>query len=227
MPGLETLMACSDSLTLYCQPPCRVADGRQLVDAAQGRLVVGGDQAGADAPDADRGPLLLQAGDDVFVEIVGGHDHRLGKAGLVEHPPGLDAQPGQVAGVEPDADHLVPLPAHFLAHLDGVPHAVERVVGIDEEDAVVGHRPGVGPKRLQLVVEAHDPAMGVRAADGDAEQPAGQHVGRRRAAAQVGRPAGRQGPVDSLGAAQAELQHRLAPRRQRPWPPWWPRASGS
>ena len=56
--------------------------------------------------------------------------------------------------------------------------------------------------------------MGVGASDRDAEQPAGQHVGRRRAAADVGRAAGRQAAVDPLGPAQAELQHRLARGRQ-------------
>ena len=60
--------------------------------------------------------------------------------------------------------------------LDRPPHAFQRVVGIDEEDAIVGHRLGVGPEGLHLVVEAHDPAMGVGALDGDAEQPAGQDV---------------------------------------------------
>ena len=191
-----------------------VAQGRELVDPAQGRLVVGGDQPRADAPDADRGALVLEAGDELFVEVVGGHDGRLGKAGLVEHSPGLDAQPGQVAGVQPDADHLVPLPAHLLADFDRVPHASERVVGVHQEHAIVGHGLGVGPEGFQFVVEAHHPAMGVRAQHGDAEQAAGEDVGRGAAAAQVGCPAGRQGPVDSLGAAEAEFQHRLAVCRQ-------------
>ncbi len=52
--------------------------------------------------------------------------------------------------------------------------------------------------------------MGVRAADGNLEQPAGQHVAGRRAAADVGRAAGRDAAVDALCSSQPELQHRLA-----------------
>ena len=132
------------------------------------------------------------------------------ETGLVEHAPGFDAQPRQIAGVQPDADQFVPLAAQLLADLDGVTHAVQRVVGVDQEQAVVGHGPGVGPKRLELVVEAHDPAMGVRSAHGNAVQAPGQHVGRRGAAAQVGGAAGGQAAVDPLGPSQPELQHRRA-----------------
>ena len=59
---------------------------------------------------------------------------------------GLDAQVGQVAGVEADAEHLVARWPQPAADLDGVADAFERVVGVDQEDAVVGHRLGVGRK---------------------------------------------------------------------------------
>ena len=101
----------------------------------------------------------------------------------------------------------------------GMPHALERVVGIDQEDAIVGHRLGVGAKRLQFVVETHDPTMGVGAFDGDAEEPAGQHVGGGVAAADVCGPAGRQRAVDpwarrrpnsSTGSPRAAITTRAA-----------------
>ena len=121
---------------------------------------------------------------------------------------------GQVARIEADADHLVALAAKFPADGDRVPHALERVVGVDQEDAVVGHYAGILAKGGQLVVMAHDPTVGVRAADGDAEDLAGQDVRGGVAAADVGRPAGREGAVDALGPPQAEFQHRLAAGRQ-------------
>src|SRR5690606_40913627 len=52
--------------------------------------------------------------------------------------------------------------------------AGERVVGVHQQDAVVGHDLGVFFEGFELVGEAHHPAMGVRAADGDAKEPARQ-----------------------------------------------------
>ena len=135
------------------------------------------------------------------------------EAGLVEDLAGLDAQVRQVAGIEADAHQRMASLAEPAADLDRLAHALQRVVRIDQEHAVVGHGLGVGPEGLQLVVEAHDPTVGVGPAHGNPVELAGQHVGGGRAAADVGRPAGRHSAVDALGAAKPELQHRLAPGR--------------
>ena len=91
-------------------PPgaARLAHGAELVDAAERRLVAAGDELRADAPDVDARALLLEARDQVLVEVVARDDLRLGEAGRVEDLARLDAQVGEVAGVEADAERLVP-----------------------------------------------------------------------------------------------------------------------
>ena len=64
-------------------------DGSQLVDASEGRIVLGGDQVGAYAPGGDGGALSLQAVYEVFVKIVGGGDHRIGEPCIVQHLSGF------------------------------------------------------------------------------------------------------------------------------------------
>ena len=107
-----------------------------------------------------------------------------------------------------------PSPCEPPPHLDGVANPLERVVGVDEQDGVGGHRTRVGAEGLQLVVEEHDPAVGVRALHRDAVQLAGEHVGGPGHPAHVGRAGRRQGAVDPLGAPQPELDHRLPPGRE-------------
>ena len=86
------------------------------------------------------------------------------EARRVEDLPGLDAQVGEVArsrgGCRPSS---CPRSRSRRADLDRVAHALERVVGVDEEDAVVGLGPRLGLEGLELGVEGHDPAVGVRA----------------------------------------------------------------
>ena len=94
--------------------------------------------------------------------------------------------------------------------LDRMGHAVERVEGVDQEDAVARARRRVLFERFHLAREGHHPAVRVRALHRDSEHPAGENVGGGAAAADVGGPARGEGAVDALGAAQAELHHRIA-----------------
>src|SRR3982751_1282318 len=103
--GLRRLLGELDPV-LPMSAGARLAHRRQLVDAAQGRIAVAGDQAGPHPPDADRGPLPLEIGDQGLVEVVAGQDLRFGEPCFVENAARLPAQPGEVAGVEADADHL-------------------------------------------------------------------------------------------------------------------------
>ena len=187
----------------------RVAHRAQLVDAAQGPGPVAGHEARAHAPHADGRALLLEALDGLLVEVVAGEDAAALEAGLVEHLAGLEAQVGQVARVQPDAQQVVAQLAQEAPGLDGVAHAVERVVGVDQQHAVVGQGPGEGLEGRRLALERHHPRVGVGAAHGDAEQLPGQHVRGGRAAPHVGRPGGRQRAVEALGPPQPELQDGL------------------
>jgi hypothetical protein len=187
----------------------RLAHRGQLVDGAERRLVVRGDELGPDAPDRDPRALQLERGDDRLVEIVGRHDPDLGQPRLVEQPPRLDAEVREVAGVQSHRGQAVPALAQRQTHRDRVAHAVERVVRVDEQGDVVGQRPRVGLERLALVFERHHPAVRVRAADRDAEALPGEHIRGRGAAADVRRPRGRQSPIRPLRAPQPELDHRI------------------
>ena len=110
-----------------------------------------------------------------------------------------------------------PARAQLVADRDRVAHAVERVVGVDQERAVAGQRLGVGAKRGELVAVEHHPAVRVGAAHRDAEQLAGEHVRGRGAAADVRRarrrtsppsmPCARRRPNSSTGAPRAAWHH--------------------
>ena len=143
----------------------------------------------------------------MLVELVARHDHRVREPLLVEDPARLDGEVRKVAGIEADPDHLLAHPAELATRLAGVPDAFERVVGIDEEHAVVRHRARIGFERLALGVERHHPAMGVGAAHRDVEEAAGEHVRRRAASADVGGAARGDRAVDALGPPQPELEH--------------------
>ena len=131
---------------------------------------------------------------------------------VVEDLPRLDAEVGEVPGVEADADRLVPPLAQAEGHLGGAPDAVERVVGVHEEDAVVGLRPRPGLEGLELRREGHDPAVGVRAPHRQAEEASREHVRGRGDAAHVGRARGAEAAVGALRPPQAEVDHLVAPR---------------
>ena len=113
----------------------------------------------ADAPGVDPGALALQVGYQVFIEFVGRHYHRVGEAGLREHPVGVLAEPGQIAGVEAyGRPHVVARRPQLPEHGERIREAGgERVVGVDQQQAVVREERGVRAECGQFVLEAHDP----------------------------------------------------------------------
>ena len=126
----------------------------------------------------------------------------------------FDAQVGEVARVQPDAREPVAPCAQSLARRDRVAHAGQRVVRVHEEHDVVGQRVGVGRERRRLVLEGHDPTVRVGPAHRDAVAHPRQDVGRGPDPAHEGGPGRGQRPVGTLRAAQPELQHLVAVRRQ-------------
>ena len=152
-------------------PPAsgRIAEGRELVDGAQGRLVEAGVEPGSNAPDVDASSLGPKRGDGVFVEVVRGNDLGLGQPGLVEHPPGFDREVGKVARVEPDGGQRPARGRQTQTGGDGVAHAGKGLVRVHEQGDVVRLSVGVRVERALLVVEDLDPRMSVRAAHRYAE----------------------------------------------------------
>ena len=128
-------------------------------------------------------------------------------------------EPGEVARVEPDPDQLLPLRAQPAPRLDGVPDPLERVVGVDEEDAVARQRARVGHEGLELVVVEHHPGVGVGAARRDAVEPGRERVrgggqpptkAARLAARPPSIPCARRRPNSSTGSPRAARQTRAA-----------------
>src|SRR5439155_20957132 len=84
------------------------------------------------------------------------------------------------------------------------------VIRVDEEDGVVGHYVRIILESLELRVEKHDPAMGVRSPHRYAEQLPRQHVGGAHTAADISRAARGAAAGDSLRPPQPEFDHRIA-----------------
>ena len=145
----------------------------------------------------------------MLVEIIARDDGGGPETRFVEDAARLDAEIGEVAGIEAHADHFHSLFSEAAADLHRVAHTLERVVGVHQEHAVVGHYPRVCAEGLALVVEGHHPAMGMSPAQGDSEELAGEDVGGRGTSPDVGGAARGERAVDALGAAQSELQYRI------------------
>ena len=90
-------------------------------------------------------------------------------------------------------------------------YPLHRIVGIHQQDAVVGLGGRVGGEGFGLVRKGHHPAVGVGTTHGDAVVAPRPDVRRGVAAPNVSRPAGRQPTVDALRAPQPEFQHRILP----------------
>ena len=213
---IRNLLRILGELDLRNKFPFLIQHGRQLVDAAEGGTVAGGDHIRADAPGGDGRALALQAGDQVLVQVAGGGDDRVWEAGLVQHFAGLLGHVGQVAAVQTDTveGQRNSGLTHLRKDADGVGDAgFQRIVGVHQQDAGVRVELGIFLESRVLVREAHDPAVGVGALDGDVEELSGQHVGGADTAADHGGA----GPVDagvrSLGPAEAKFHDAVALRR--------------
>ncbi len=84
-------------------------------------------------------------------------------------------------------------------------HAIERVIGVHEENAVVWHRSGVCLKRFALALEKHDPTVRLCSAHWNSEPLTGLQVRRARAAADASRTCRGQTAINSLRATQTEF----------------------
>ena len=129
--------------------PAAALDRRQLVHAAQTGHRLTGDQLGANAPAVDPGALAVQGDDRVLVQIARRADGGLGEAGLVQHPAGLLREVCKVARIQTDTGRLMALFAQLAEHLNGVRHAaLEGIVGIDQQQAVVREQLRIGAECL-------------------------------------------------------------------------------
>ena len=66
------------------------AHGTEFVDPAEGALITTRDEPGADSPHIDGGALMLQALDQLFIEIITRDDGRAMKSRGIEEFAGFD-----------------------------------------------------------------------------------------------------------------------------------------
>ncbi len=150
-----------------------------------------------------------------LVQLVGGDDLRIGEPRRIQPLAHLLAEVLQVAAVEAHPEVLLLRCGETPADGDGIlDPAAEGVVGVDEQDAVVGVGLGVLLEGFPLAREGHDPRVGHGPAHGDAEALPCQGVGGGSGPPDEGRAGGRQGAVHPLRPAQAELEKRAAVGRQ-------------
>src|SRR5215472_1549700 len=104
--------------------------------------------------------------------------------------------------------------AQAFSNFNSMANAVQRIVSVDEKNAVVGHRSRVGIEGFQLAFERHYPAVRESPRNRNSVQLSRQHVGCAGAAADISGPAGGKAAIHALGAAQTKFDHRLALRRE-------------
>lgn len=83
--------------------PSSFSTAAQLVDAAEYRFGLGGDQALADAEGVDLCALYDEVAHQILIERVGRHDLHIRETGVVEHLAGLYREVRDVAGIQTDA----------------------------------------------------------------------------------------------------------------------------
>ena len=188
--------------------------GGELVHAAQRRLVVAGRELGAHAKAIDRRALVEQRLNRVLIQIVRNRDPHIGQALGIKTAAHILGELGEVAGVDANGRQALAHRFHLLGNRNGMLATLAYVVGVDEQRAILGARLGKGAEGLELGVEAHDPAVRMRAKDGNTVAAAGEHIGRRGAAGNVARARDGQPAIGTLGAAQAKLGNGTAVRRQ-------------
>src|SRR6266853_3372441 len=103
----------------------------------------------------------------------------------------------------------MPVFLQLLCYCNGAPHAIDRVVGVYQEDTVVRQRLCINLKCLALLFEKHNPTVRLRAAHGNFVALASLQVRRAGAAADESRARRAQTPVNSLCATQTKFNYRV------------------
>ena len=182
----------------------------QLVDPAEHRLALGGDEPLAHAEGVDPGALEQQVADDILIQRVGSHDLAFGQSRRVQHLSGLPGQVGQVAGVQPDGAAGDALgQQHLLKGADGVGNAgFEHVVGVHQQGGGVGIQLAVGLECGILVREHLYPGVGHGTAGRRTIDLVGQGAGSTGAPGNVGGPRAQNRGVGPLRPPGAEFADR-------------------
>ena len=188
--------------------------GGKLVHAAQRRLVIAGRKLGTHAKAVDGRALVEQRLNRVLIQIVGNRNPHIGQALGIKTAANILGELGEVAGVDANGRQTLAHRLHLLGNRNGMLAALAHVIGVDKQRTVLGTRLGKGAEGLELGIEAHHPAVRMRAKDGNTVAAAGKHVGRGRAASHVACARNGHAAIGTLSATQAKLRNGTAVGRQ-------------
>ena len=153
---------------------------RHFKDAPQRGSAVGRDDFRTHPPRGDSAALRFEGLDRVFVKVVGPGNDGIGEAGFSKHAGRFLRKIGNISAV--DADPVFsgkpPLFFQFFKHLNCMGYAhFKNMVGIGQKNKVVMILPGVFPESVYFFFKAHDPAVGHRTEDRNAEPFSRFHIG--------------------------------------------------
>ena len=206
--GIGDLLGILGQLDLGLEGAVLVLYGCKLVDAAEARIVLGGNQVRADSEGIDAGTLLIKRIDEMLIQIVGAADLCLRIAGSVQHLAGFLGQIRKIAGIQADADVIQrkALFLHIIKGSDGVRNAASKgVIGVYEKRAGGRIKLCIGLEGFELTVKAHDPAVGMCAENRNVKKLTAQDIGGSCAAGNYGSSCTIRSGIRSLCAAKTEL----------------------
>ena len=144
----------------------------------------------------------------MLIQIVGAADLCLRIAGGIQHLAGFFGQIRKVTGIQTDAD-VIQRQALFLHIIKGsncVRNAASKgVIGVYEKRAGRRIKLCIGLERFKLAVKAHDPAVRMRAENGNVKKLTAKDIGGSCAARNHGSSCTIRSGIWSLCAAKTEL----------------------
>ena len=166
-----------------------------------------------------------KAGDRVLIEAAAGEDRHVGKPAGVEDAAHAARQRDEIAGVETNAADGDALGLEPRRQRHDLPRRRFGVVGVEQQDEIVGARLREGRERRRLVGERLDEGMRHRAVERDAEIAPGEHGGGAGKAGDIARARRHQPGLGAMRAPQAEIDQQLAGRGQHARAPPWRRSA--
>ena len=184
-------------------------DRNQLINAAENRLTLGSDQAFTNAEQIDLRTLTEDILNDMLVQRIGNADLAIGPTSFIQHLAGLTAEVSHITGVQTnaalgDTQRL----QNLIENTDRIGNTgFQRVIGIDQQRAVVGIQLRIGLKCFILRIMHLNPGMCHGTTGLDAEKLIGNGAGGAVTAADIGSTGTQDSCVSTLRAAGTEFQN--------------------
>ena len=177
----------------------------ELVNGAKGWCIANGTDRSTDAERVDGRAGGQELVDPMFVEIAGRENPRR-QAARIEDRPHFLRERAEVSTVEPHGRGT-------QAGVDDAPRRPHGVIGVDEKGRGSAEDIHVCPKRLDFVLECHDPRMRHRPDHGNAEPAPGFDVRRALEPDEIGGTCGETCGLEAMRATTAEFHERPSARR--------------